>query len=371
MSVGTYISAIGHIGLIGWVLVGLPSNTPEDDPLPETTEVSVISTEAFEIMLNNDAPDIGLLDAAMPAQPQEIDIAPALEATEDTPPDQTELSETDLSDPDVLPTARPAPLVRPDASAFATPLLPTAPPVDVTPSSPIEESLRPQPRPAPRVAPTAVAPPPPDMDIGDVTRDAVQPADEPAEESEPAETAEAPEAANTEIVTEAEAGTGAPATSLRPQRRPADLVATAEPEIITESADKDIVTAALEAALAEARREQELAEAATAQTLSVAEAQGLTLAIQDCWNVGFLSSEALSTTVVIGVEFTIDGRPDPSSIRLIARSGGSDSSARQAFIAARSAILECGQTGFELPQNIYDTWRSMELVFNPTKMRIK
>ena len=39
----------------------------------------------------------------------------------------------------------------------------------------LETSLAPKPRPALRVAPVAVAPPAPDIDIGDITRDAAAP----------------------------------------------------------------------------------------------------------------------------------------------------------------------------------------------------
>ncbi|MDZ4134880.1 MAG: energy transducer TonB, partial [Paracoccaceae bacterium] len=46
-------------------------------------------------------------------------------------------------------------------------------------------------------------------------------------------------------------------------------------------------------------------------------------------------------------------------------------SARQAYEAARRAIIRCGATGFKLPAEKYDQWRNIEMVFNPEKMRIK
>jgi hypothetical protein len=51
--------------------------------------------------------------------------------------------------------------------------------------------------------------------------------------------------------------------------------------------------------------------------------------------------------------------------------GGSEAGARQAFEAARRAIIRCGATGFPLPPEKYDQWRSIEMVFNPERMRIK
>ncbi|MFN7053086.1 MAG: cell envelope biogenesis protein TolA, partial [Gemmobacter sp.] len=53
-----------------------------------------------------------------------------------------------------------------------------------------------------------------------------------------------------------------------------------------------------------------------------------------------------------------------SSIRLIESSGGSDASAKQAYEAARRAILRCGSQGFPLPAEKFETWKEMELVFD-------
>ena len=44
---------------------------------------------------------------------------------------------------------------------------------------------------------------------------------------------------------------------------------------------------------------------------------------------------------------------------------------RQAFEAARRAIIRCGSRGFPLPAEKYDQWREVEMVFNPEGMRMK
>jgi hypothetical protein len=66
-----------------------------------------------------------------------------------------------------------------------------------------------------------------------------------------------------------------------------------------------------------------------------------------------------------------DGRPENGTIRLIESTGGSDAAARQAFEAARRAIIRCGSNGFDLPEESYDHWRSVEMVFNPEGMRLR
>ena len=66
-----------------------------------------------------------------------------------------------------------------------------------------------------------------------------------------------------------------------------------------------------------------------------------------------------------------DGKPLAETIRMLTSSGGTGTAARQAFEAARRAIIRCGAQGFGLPVDKYDHWREIEMTFNPEKMRIK
>ena len=68
---------------------------------------------------------------------------------------------------------------------------------------------------------------------------------------------------------------------------------------------------------------------------------------------------------------TQDGKPVPNSIRLASSSGGAEVAARQAFEAARRAIIRCGSRGFELPVEKYGQWQEIEMTFNPERMRVK
>jgi hypothetical protein len=68
---------------------------------------------------------------------------------------------------------------------------------------------------------------------------------------------------------------------------------------------------------------------------------------------------------------TDDARPVQGAIRMLSYEGGSESAARQAFEAARRAIIRCGTNGFGLPVEKFDHWREIEMTFNPERMRIK
>jgi hypothetical protein len=56
---------------------------------------------------------------------------------------------------------------------------------------------------------------------------------------------------------------------------------------------------------------------------------------------------------------------------MLSSSGGSAEAAKQAFEAARRAIIRCGATGFALPADKYGQWQEIEMTFNPERMRVK
>ena len=76
-------------------------------------------------------------------------------------------------------------------------------------------------------------------------------------------------------------------------------------------------------------------------------------------------------TVIVAVSMAENGKPDNGTIRMTSFSGGSETSANQAFEAARRAIIRCGAKGFDLPAEKYEQWREIEMTFNPERMRIK
>jgi hypothetical protein len=189
----------------------------------------------------------------------------------------------------------------------------------------------------------------------------------------------APEEATTEIVTEAETPSGGPVTaSIRPPARPPrpapptpPAEAAEAPEPSPETAPQDSVADAIASAVAEAVTADQPPAAPSGPPLSQGARDGFRIAVQACWNVGALSTEALQTTVVVGFDMARDGRPETGSLRLIEFSGGSQAAAQQAYEAARRAIIRCGVNGYDLPAESYDHWQRVELVFNPEGMRLR
>ncbi|MGR3684765.1 MAG: energy transducer TonB, partial [Paracoccaceae bacterium] len=43
--------------------------------------------------------------------------------------------------------------------------------------------------------------------------------------------------------------------------------------------------------------------------------------------------------------------------------------ARQAFEAAKRAIIRCGSRGYDLPQEKYSQWQDIEMTFDPMRSR--
>ncbi len=370
-----YASAGMHIGLIVWVAIG--GIVRESDPVEfQVTGVSIISTSEFDAMTR---------PQTAPAAPV-TDTPAAPEVTSPTPtprPPEAEAPAPEVAQP--AETAPPEAEATPDVADLQTPQAEVTDDIAALPSPPQGDptaapSATPTPQEAPRVAPTPAPVPEPEVETApDVVEQPTtpEPSDAPVEEVTPS----APEEATTEIVTEAEepsAGSIAPQASVRPTARPdrpasVETAAPAPAETAPPVAEEDPLAAAIADAVAEAASAP--APTGPAQPagppLTAGQRDGFRIAVQQCWNVGSLSSDALQTTVVVGVDMARDGRPETGSIRLIEATGGTNSGANQAFEAARRAIIRCGANGFDLPEESYDHWRSVEMVFNPEGMRLR
>lgn len=365
MHTGHYISGAAHLALLGWMAFG---DVFAAEPLPfQATDVTVLSTAEFEaLMAPQDAPE-SVTEVAQPVVPEAIVEAPDVPVAD---------LEPELEQPQAA--ATPEAETPPDVSQ----IVPLPPPADVSDDLPVldqppadlavlvpEVADTPVPQASERVAPEAVAPPDPEAQPDPVEQEARSPDSAGETVEEPTE-ATAPEAAATEIVTEAEEPARAPETSLRPPaRRPQAPVQTAQPAPEPDDpAPNETVDSAVEEAVAAAQSAPTVPQG---PPLTGGEKDALRVAVSRCWNVGSLSTDALGTTVVVEVSMTRDGKPVNSSIRMASSSGGSDAAARQAFEAARRAIIRCGARGFELPVEKYGQWQEIEMTFNPERMRIK
>jgi len=380
---GTKISVASHGILITWALVG---GWFHSDPLPfQSQDVSIISAEEFARLSEQQAaPEV----AEDPVAPQEPSVSETTPAIPDRPAPAPEVppAQPDLIEPPVAETEPEPPA--PDPTPEVPSLVPDAPEVpDIVTDLP--QTAEPETaQPTDRVAPEPVRPPEPDTQVDDVAQEEVSP-DEGAEANQPVQEATAPEAAADRIVTEAEADEAdptAPLASVRPRLRPSrpDPVEQPEPEETQTAAATETPDPAPEqspepesfetdSAVAEALAGTGEVEAPepSGPPMTRGEKDALRVAVSQCWNVGSLSSEALRTTVVVGVSLSRDGVPDMGSIRMQSSSGGSDNSAKQAYEAARRAIIRCGSKGFDLPADKYAQWRDIEMTFNPEGMRIR
>lgn len=363
MNAGHYISGAGHLGLIGWALLG-GVFAAEPEPA-ELTEVSVVSAADFEAMVAASRSPNQVSEIAQPAAPQVVPDTPDVAAQPDSAiqqpaPLQTETPPSDTP-PDVTELALP-----PEAEVEDTPPVLDEPTGDTAVLVP-EIAPRAVARPVDRVAPEPVAQPAPDATPDITQQDAVTPetTDTPIEQE--TQEATAPEEATTEIVTEA---TTAPKSSSRPPgNRPSSRPVPQTAAVPAPSEDVD--AAAIAAAVAAAQAPADTPVVPTGPPLSAGEEESLRVAVSACWNVGSLSSEALQTTVTVSVAMNADGTPIIGSINLDGSNGGSASAARQAFEAARRAIIRCGASGFQLPAEKYGQWQNIEMTFNPERMRVK
>lgn len=106
-----------------------------------------------------------------------------------------------------------------------------------------------------------------------------------------------------------------------------------------------------------------LASPVSAQELTGEDMAAFRQAVSQCW----LAADT-TTAVTIGFSLSPEGRVE-GEIRLISHSdGASAEAAEKAFAAARRAVLRCGQDGYDLPIAAYDSWKEVQLHFNPGDM---
>ena len=389
MNTGQIISGAGHAGLILWVLVGGFFHPSRDVPEVAVTSVSLLSAKQYEELAAAAVgkPDVpAVVDQPEPAEPAlDPAVSPRPEVKPDTAPaPEAQPEPLQESAPDV---SQIEPLPVPDEVVAPEPLAPVA---DVEQPLLVPDTEEAKPQDAPRVAPVPAEAPEPDAEVAEMPTPAVSPDAAPdaqvVEEDKPEA---APEAATTQIITEAVETTDkpslAPTSSARPRTKPpartAETPATEAPAAAAEAAaeaaptpEEDSIADAVAAAVSEADAEPAGNNGTVENAgppMTDGEKDALRVAVQACWNVGSLSSDALLTTVTVGLTVAQDGIPDVASIEMIGFEGGTEASARQAYEAARRAIIRCGAKGFQLPPDKYEQWRNIEMEFNPERMRIK
>ena len=179
MSPGSYISFALHLGFVGWlVLNGDFSRKPSE---MSVADVSVVSSEVFDVMINNISPEISAEVPSAEAIPVE-EAAEGPSAPEvDAAPAQLAQSLSQISSGDALPSRRPEPVVPVQDVVILPPVELQTPLLDDSAQTPLQTSLPPKPRPAQRIAPAAINAPDMEMDLGAQSREAAAPQEAPAE----------------------------------------------------------------------------------------------------------------------------------------------------------------------------------------------
>ena len=99
--------------------------------------------------------------------------------------------------------------------------------------------------------------------------------------------------------------------------------------------------------------------------------ENLILKIAKCWNLGVASTASQFVTLIVDVAFSEAGKPMSDSIALIGHVGGGEEAAFVAFEAARRAVMQCGEAGYDLPEDYRKTFSKVRLIFDPYKIRHK
>ncbi len=385
---GTVVSAVGHVGVALWVLVGDWLFAADKPPETITMTASTISSDAFaELQAATAKPAEEPAPVRPQARPDPVVEPPPEEPPPEEPPVEAPPPVEVVPDP----VPEPDPVVVPPASDAVQAQDEQAIQSDST-------EIQPAPEAEAIIAPDPVQPET-DAQTSDTPEPAVsdQPSDTPVVDQQPTE---ATVAEDTGDVTQTEANQDQTAetgmtTSIRPKSRPEKPAAAPEPEVAADTpvedppADSATLTVqpvddtetqdAIDALLGEAS-EEPVTEEVAADTggqdlpqgppLTGGEMGNISSAISRKWNLGASSTDAMSSTVVVRVSFSADGTP--IDFELIESSGPSQSGIDKLYETAQRAVNRAhADGGLPLPADKYDTWQVLDLVFDANGMRAR
>ena len=378
MRLGTVISALGHAGIVLLAVFADFEGASYPEPEDTVSSVAIFSQEEFEALLNEDAAADEVADEPDEIQQPEVELhevesiaaeSPESQLTADMPqpPEVTDL-EVPEDEREVVSISREA-----DDSFEDEPSRQAAPKVSDEATLEVESESK------PADEPSEVAQAQADAESKEVDQEEVV-----AEKEHTA----------TETVTEAEETKTLARVFTRPKRRPSRTATASERELTEPEQAEEQNQAALKdqpkepeptaspvedeqqsvdinALVARAVDEQQQSMGTRTSGLNEDERNGLRRAIQECWNVGTLSEDAQMVVVTVAFELSQSGKPLKQTIRMISATGGDAASENKAYEAGRRAILRCLSEGHELPADKYESWRSVEVVFNPKEMRLR
>jgi hypothetical protein len=390
---GTVVSAIGHVGVILWVLIGdwLFTDAPADEVI--VTSVSMISSEEFAALQAGATPTPSEEPAPVrpQARPEEV-VEPEPEPQpepEPVPEPEPEPEPEPVPEPEPAPEPEPDPVVEPppsEAVQAEEEQLIQSESTEIQPAPEAEDIIAPDPV-QPETEAESSEMPEPAVAEDPVAEEVIQ--QEPTEATVPEDTGDV---TRTEANEDQTAETGM-TTSLRPRAKPSRPAPQPEPEAVAEeqpaeepaeSAElnvqpvDDAETAdAIDALLGEASEEpvEDVAESGgqdlpQGPPLTGGEMGDISSSIARRWNLGAASTDVLSTMVVIRVTFDQAGKP--VDFQLIESNGPTQGAIDNLYSIARRAVNRThSEGGIPLPPDKYDTWRVLDLVFDANGMRVR
>jgi hypothetical protein len=343
---GVKISGIAHGVLIGIAMFGMPLFSADSENAIQISEVSLITSDQFAAMASGST-------------------APASKPTEVLPKPVEPTQEPEFEEPvGEVETQTTAPVAQTE---------------NIGELRPVTEEPAP-PKPAKTISNAVVEAPTEPVKPTLAPKPSVIETPSPSEPPKPKpEATSAAKESTTQIVTEAETPDSklAPAQSSRPKGRPRNLKPAEAPRPKPETETKPDTTSDVEDTIAKAIAD-DLAKAAakpsnqpasvTGPPMTGSETSGLVFAIQQCWNVPVGLENDSSNIITMGVKLTREGKlAEPP--RKLAPLSGSAAGILQAYEAARRALIRCQP--YDLPIEKYETWKEIEVVFNPQQMVLR
>ena len=141
-------------------------------------------------------------------------------------------------------------------------------------------------------------------------------------------------------------------SSLRPKTRPRSN--------FENKSENEMIEAAISDAI-----QQSSGQSTLGKPLTFSEIEKLKYTIKENWSI---DPGSLSQEVKVKIHFSLkrNGTCDRKSIRVSEVIGGNKAAQQVAIRRAKIAVSTCDSKGYKLPPEKYESWRDIEIVFDPT-----
>ena len=371
MQTGALISGWGHLIVIGVAALSGPIFQDETVNAISVSEISVVSLSEFDILQKKFTKDEIYSDSLIDEKKEEIQLEKIDETTSNK--DDAKIIDKEKLAPAIAKTSTPS-IVSPELpeianstpSGFETVVSVVGEEVALNLEVPEAKSLQ-SPDENFDIKIDAVSLPEPikNIELGD-TVDQISSPEVSKIKKEVTENNMAPAETITQPLIDAITAelTSAPLLSVRPKGRSLDaaILVSKPAEVV---ANNQNILLANEEPVFSARNTP------SGPPLTRQEKDSLRISVSRCWNKNSLSRESMDVTVTVLFNMLENGYPENESIKMITSTGGSPAAVKIAYKSARRAILRCGSSGFDLPEEKYSQWKTIEMVFDPFRLSMR